>query len=438
MRPGKLPLRVRDLALVALVAFLSRLIWILAVRATPISDFLFYHTKATELAAGLGYVWHGHPTAFWPPGYPLFLSVLYRAAGASVLVAQLSSVVLWTVTSVLAYLLGTRLGGRRVGLIAGLLVALYPDFIFYSSLLASENLFIALLCGSIMLLILASEHSGRRASLLVGAAGLLLGAGALTRASAMVVSVLFVPLLLLAPAKDPRLGQRVLRCALLLGCVALVILPWLIRNQIVMGRPVFATEGGYTLWIGNHRGANGGYDIANGPSFGSLESVQGEIEMDDKFTALAISFIVEHPGEWVALMPKKLSRLFTPQPVLRWNLYRDDDTVRPGLSRFEAGLAHHRKRISRYTGRLQNLYWLLGVVGLVVAVARRRSAALYLLVPVAYWLVFSLTLGHGEPRYLMSVAPLLAPGVAYLVILTVSRFVSGSWSIPEEAPPNAT
>jgi 4-amino-4-deoxy-L-arabinose transferase-like glycosyltransferase len=418
--------------LVALIAFLSRCIWVLVVRATPVSDFLFYHTKATELAQGRGYGWYGHPTAFWPPGYPLFLSILYKAAGPSVIVAQLSSVLLWTITAVLAYQLGSRLGGRRVGLIAGLLVALYPDFIFYSSLLASENLFVALLSGAVLLLILAEEHSGRKAGLLVGAAGLLMGAGALTRASAMVVSILFVPLLLLVPAKEKGLKQRILRCAILLGCVALVVLPWLIRNQIVMGRPVFATEGGITLWIGNHHGASGGYDVANVPNVGTRDTVQGELKANDAFTALAVTFIVEHPGEWLALMPKKLANLFVPQPALKWNLLGVDRTRRTGLSRFEAGLAHNEKRLSWYNGWLQNLYWLLGVVGLLVAVVNRRSAALFLLVPVAYWIALSLTFGHGEPRYLMSVAPLLAPGVAYLCVLAVGRLIPGSsWSVTE-------
>jgi hypothetical protein len=61
-----------------------RLIAILA-WVEPSSDAAWYFSRAAMLADGRGYLGdHGAPTAYWPPGWPLALSVLFRLTGPAI------------------------------------------------------------------------------------------------------------------------------------------------------------------------------------------------------------------------------------------------------------------------------------------------------------------------------------------------------------------
>ncbi len=415
-----------SLLAVGLVAFLPRLAWVLLVRAVPVSDYLFYHLRAIDLVQGRGYAWYGHPTAFWPPGYPLFLAALYRIAGPSVSLARFANVLLWTVTALLAYFIGARLGGQRTGLVSGLLVALYPDFIFYSSVLASESLFVALLTASLGLVILViTRPAGKHDVTAMMAAGLLLGFASVTRVFSLLVPVLLVPVLL--NARDRGLRQKLALCGIIIGCTALVVLPWVVRNWVVMGRPVLATEAGVTLWIGNHHGASGAYSLEGMPAIAPSSSIAGEMARNEGYTRLALDFIVRNPIEWLSYGPRKFRHLFGRQPVIYKSFLRDTDGQPGGelvvrrLSAAESWIRSRSARIASDARQVQAVYWLLGSAGLLLAAARRRIAAMVLLIPVVYLLVFSVSLGHGEPRYLISVAPLLAAGVGYLVDFAVRR-----------------
>ena len=76
-----------------------RLLWIATVRAQPVSDFLFYFLAPGEVAAGKGYLFNGHPTAYWPPGYPFVLAVFFKLFGSTLIVAQLLNVAMWTASA---------------------------------------------------------------------------------------------------------------------------------------------------------------------------------------------------------------------------------------------------------------------------------------------------------------------------------------------------
>jgi 4-amino-4-deoxy-L-arabinose transferase-like glycosyltransferase len=405
-----------------LAAFASRMSWILLVHSKPVSDFAWYDDAAISLSKGLGYITHGHPTAFRPPGYPLFLSVLHSLAGPSLFAPKLANVILWTASAMLAFVLGSRFAGVGAGLLSGLIVALLPDFVFISSLTASENLFVAILYAAATILILSLSATGRRRTLAIALSGLLLGAAILTRATAVWVPVPLAALLLLPALGEEKPARRVAQCALLLGCAVLVVMPWIGRNMLVMGQPVLATEGGVTLWIGNHHGATGTYESPPRNLHTNENTAQGELASDKRFTALALRFISERPGEWLSLVPKKAWLLFGPQSFLTWALSEPSGTVDGRhsrlrqLSSFESVLWRQRRLVSSVTYWMQLLYWLAGVAGLSLAAARRRPEALVILVAAVCWVAFDVTVGIGQPRQLVGIAPLLAPGIAYLAV----------------------
>ena len=56
------------------LALVSRLVFVVLLPQDPVSDGEWYMVRAAEMARGMGYQEAGHPTAFWPVGYPALLA----------------------------------------------------------------------------------------------------------------------------------------------------------------------------------------------------------------------------------------------------------------------------------------------------------------------------------------------------------------------------
>lgn len=267
------------------LALVPRLILALVFLRTPIGldDMHQYDMLGRSLASGHGYRWYGRQdvqllrpllegvynldlpqdipeqgfqTAFRPPGYPLFLALVYRLAGISgrLPAVRLVQAILGTLTPLMLFLIGQRLGLRsRASFIAGMLVALYPFFWFLPAGLATENLFIPLWLLSLLLLL---DHSKSGRPGLAVLTGLVLGAATLTRG----VMAAFVPIAawwLFRTAARPRWALLAFSAAYFL-----VTAPWAVRNTIVLGRPAFVDGSlSYNLFLGYHPGGDGGFDM---------------------------------------------------------------------------------------------------------------------------------------------------------------------------------
>jgi 4-amino-4-deoxy-L-arabinose transferase-like glycosyltransferase len=96
-------------------------------------DSIWYVLQATSLANSHHYsdptlIFQGihRPTANFPPLYPLFLAVLYKLGATTTHDYQVAGACCGGATVVLTGLLGRRIGGRVVGLVAAGVVALSP------------------------------------------------------------------------------------------------------------------------------------------------------------------------------------------------------------------------------------------------------------------------------------------------------------------------
>ena len=406
---------------VCVTALVIRLVWAAIIHSVPTSDFGYYFGKATGLVQGLGYTSNGKPTAFWPPGYPFFLAAVFRVFGASLFVAKIAGIALWTATTALAYLLGLRLGGRLTAALSGFIVALFPEFIFFANLTASENLFIPMSLGALLALSSTEEFdappSWKRAAL----AGLLLGCAILARSTAVLLPVVIALILVARFRSKPAL---VAAAALIVAC-AIPVAPWMARNAVLMGQPVLSTNGGISLWTGNNPLATGKIGLKGPYPHQDLSSPSKELATNSNFTRLALTFIVQHPIEFIALVPGKFSGLFQEQPhSLAWNTEYDNRGTggvagRRSLDHREVQAVH----LARWLRADQPIWmqglWALGVLGTIVAVARRRTAGVWIAALIGYWLVFHLTLGNGQPRYLVSAAPTVAIGAAFAAAIGI-------------------
>lgn len=211
----------------------------------------------------------------WSPGAPfLYAAAFYATGGAREGTARIVAALLGVATILVVFALGWRLGGRPhggfVGLFAALAVAVYPPFIHTTGELMSEPPAMLTLPAAILAFLWACDRSanrsvpgmrGRPASWWVWLVpGFLFGFTAMFRPEYLLVGAAFVVLAAIRiwRARGWRLGLA--GAAILLVALVLPILPWTIRNVIVLDRVApISTGGGKALYVGTYLPADGEY-----------------------------------------------------------------------------------------------------------------------------------------------------------------------------------
>lgn len=406
-----------------------RALWIiiaigLAVRAglmltlpqAPFSDGAYYLDRARELSAGLGYVEEGHPTAFWPVGYPALLAGIMMLLGPSLLGPLLLNLAAAGTTLWLVAWFGVHIGGSRLaGRIAALLYALYPAHIFYTGTPLSETVFAALAMGAFALLIARREQW-----LWLFAVGALFGLATLVRAQMLLFPIgAVLALKLFLP--DFSWRKTVTAAAAVYFGLALVVAPWTLRNERVLGeRVLVSTNGGVALYTGASPQANGGYvewDRALWQQSGIRyeQRIARQIEVDRAFKAKARAWIAANPGRYIAMMPKKA--------VLLWS--KDSD----GFWGF--GLTYPRLDTLMMPVKLANQLFYMALLVLAAICfwcgargwlagdeARRRLCLLW---PMPAFVTLTAIVFTGQIRYHHAAMPFIAVAAGWTIAWWLSR-----------------
>ncbi|WP_324697603.1 glycosyl transferase [Novosphingobium aerophilum] len=426
-RPSRLAMRLewfateRSVLLAIWALYFALRVAVLLIDVAPTSDAAWYFGRAASLATGQGYAENGIPTAFWPSGWPLALSVAFHQFGISQVTLGLfnlaSAMMIGAVTLALGRHLFANEAAARGGL---LLLAVYPNAIGYVPLALTEVFYTMLLLVGCWTVIVRTTRWQ-----LVGA-GLVFGFATLVKAQTLVV----VPLLfaidwLRARHVWQRLPGLLAEGAIVVAVAGLVVLPWSLRNRAELGHWVaVSTNGGYTLLTGNHDTATGDYSpdapvVKRLMARGDLD----EVSRDAEAGRLGAAWIRENPGKFLALAPRKLMRLWLPDGEAEW-AYQGGA---PGYSRFEIAY-----RAVRYLNQGYYALLMLGfVLAFVVMTVRRlhermRWAGWWLLpygvglYPTLICLVFS-----GQSRFHYPVMPFVCMTVGWLVAAAVERI---AWS----------
>src|SRR4051812_38292394 len=143
----------RPLALIVVAGFAVRLVYVLVVQhgVGVGGDGLEFHILANQLADGHGYI---QPlivspdhvaTADKPPLYPLLLALPSLAGWDSLTAHRVFSCLMGAALVAGVGLLGQRVGGERVGLIAAGITAVYPLFVVLDGAVRSESLYAPLI-----------------------------------------------------------------------------------------------------------------------------------------------------------------------------------------------------------------------------------------------------------------------------------------------------
>jgi 4-amino-4-deoxy-L-arabinose transferase-like glycosyltransferase len=365
---------------------------------TPGGDAYYYHNAANLLVAGKGFVnpfvYYSsglHPqvqTAAWPPLFVIVLAVPSVVGLKSFFAHRVWCCIIGAAGIVLCGYTGREIAGRRVGLLAAFLVAVYPNIWMSDELGLSEALSPVL----VALVLWTAYRFWKRPGLgRVAALAASIGVAALARDElTLLVLFIMVPLVLTAAtvAWRRRLGL------LVVGVVTTVAVigPWVGYNMSRFDDPVFISSGfGVTLASANcnqvYQGAEEGYwslecavlakDKAADPR--ADESVQGaEVE------AYAMRIIRAHENRIVPVEAARLGRafaLFHPLEQVRLDATVETRPYRWAL----VGLG---------------MYYALAVLsvgGLVIL--RRRRVPVLPLVAVGLDVAVSVALTFGQTRY---------------------------------------
>jgi 4-amino-4-deoxy-L-arabinose transferase-like glycosyltransferase len=195
----------------------------------------------------------------WSPGGPLlYAGAFYATGGAREGTARIVELLFGMAAIVVVFLLGRRIAGsERAGLLAAFAVAVYPPFIHSTGALYSEPPAILTLPAGVLAFLWAAEQERLRAWLLPG---LLFGITAMARPEYLAVAAAFVLLAALRVGRARGWRPGLAGAALLLAALLVPIVPWTIRNIVVLDRAVpISTGAGKALYVGTYLPADGEY-----------------------------------------------------------------------------------------------------------------------------------------------------------------------------------
>jgi len=378
----------------------------------------------------------------WSPGAPfLYAAAFYATGGAREGTARVVEALLGVAMILVVFALGRKLGrdrGRFVGLFAAFLVAVYPPFLHTTGELMSEPPAMLTLPAAILAFLWASERSSTWAWL---APGFLFGLTAMFRPEYLLVGAAFVVLAAIRIWREREWRLSLAGAAVLLFAIVMPILPWTIRNVVVLDRLVpISTGGGKALYVGTFLPADGEYqrvkailyERQTGRSLPPFSQALNEVNPTPLFNRVARHYPdLPRDSALGRIGKENFSKYFGEDPLGYLAM-----TARKVGRIWSSGVG---EAMDTSAGRaVQILLVLLGVAGLaVLALWRRWWELVALAAPIVLvTLVGAVTL--ATPRRNEVLMTLIFPLAGLALSLAVAAIFSDrEWS-PEQAssPPN--
>lgn len=347
----------RLVAAIFALALCARLLHVWQIRSAPffttlLGDSKAYDAWALQIASG---DWLGTEVFYQAPLYPYFLGALYTLVGRDLLIVRFVQAVIGFPGCAMLALAGSRWFSPRVGITAGIGLALFAPLIFADALIQKSVLDVFLMCATLWLagfavhpaaagprdwtdslalsgagelsdsLRTAKRQADRRAWLALGAG---VGLLSLTRENSLAITGAVLVWLLLRRQGDRR---RLAQAGIFLMGLGVVLAPVAMRNAIVGGDFQLTTaQFGPNFYIGNNSRADGTYM--------SLRFGRGDAEYERRdatelaeralgrrlsprevsahWAGRAVEYIRTQPGDWGVLMARKAALLVNATEML--------------------------------------------------------------------------------------------------------------------------
>ena len=374
-----------------------RLLLILLVPVTPGSDAQWYFSRAVTLAEQGTYTERGIPTAYWPVGYPALLGLLFRLTGPSLLAAQFANLAFAAMSFWLLYFCVRKMLDDELSARVGVfLLTVYPNNAAYVPLLYTETFYTCLLLSASLLLL------SSRNSLYAVCAGIIFGVATLVKTQTIMLTPVLAFLSMWDTWSFRTVPKAIVRAVIVTMIALAVIAPWTIRNYRTFGEFVLvSTNGGVALLAGNNPSMVGNYHVSyieDEVLFKKVQfSVEDQIGADRRARVLAQTWIREHPGDFMRLVPQKIFRLWAIDGEGEWG-YQE------GTSWYDQH--SYWFRAVRIINQLFYVIVILLVIASVVKLLRHRaSPRAYFGIAVGMFFTFISVVFSGQSRYHFPVMP---------------------------------
>jgi len=415
--------------LIIFAGIILRLCWIFIIPTFPETDFMWYHVKGMELSEGKGFLngvypyytgTPGVPTAFRPIGYPGTLALLYLVFGTNFIVGKLFNVLLSTLIMLLTYRLAKQFFNVKIALITLILYAFSPLAIAYNSIHCSEVLFSAILILSIYLFF------NKNNPVLIG---LTIGYLTLIRPIGVFIPLIFAFFMFIK--KDLKLKKKITYIVSFAIAVGVVLAPWLIRNYIVFGEPVFSTNGGYVIYVNNNDYATGSWSNPYKYPDSPLAKYKTDTGFDEIAThkvgkELAYKWIKENPTKFIKLAFKRIANSYWYKTDdIMWSLTTDINTWHP---------------ITPFAVIVEKLlyrpFYFIVFAFIILALYRflryrKTDFTTFILFIFAYFNAMMFVL-EGNPRYVFPLHPIYTIGVAFILYKVLKKVFPNELMLPEK------
>lgn len=389
-----------------LFAVLIRLAWLAYVDPVPVSDFEEYRALAEGLLKH-GQFGYPEPSAFRPIGYPAFLAIAMSISESTRFLAG-CNVVLSAIGCGLLGLTARALFGRKdVGWTACAIAAIYPPFVFQSPVLGTEPLFTVLFLAA-LLLALDTRQSGSYRTAIIS--GVIAGLSILTRGEGLFYVPVLCGIRLLPTVQSIRI--RLAHACLIAVLAAVTVLPWYVRNTLIMGPGTgLGTNGGMTF----HQGHNPDH-------YGHVAGVyvtpqMGELEANRYWYAKGIDYIVKHPTSLISSAISGTIGLYTPSTsAMVWAFRLPTNDVSQGWQHKDLALYRPAKAMTLIATAL--LFSCAAISLLTLLRWPRRAAFVVGSIVLTHWGVYAVIF-WGAPRYMYIVENLFCMNAAIVALALV-------------------
>ncbi len=389
----------------------------------PGSDSALNHELARRIASGD--ILLGNDVYYYSSSlYKYFLGGLYALFGDSFWTARIANIVVGSGTIILTYLFSKKLFRKEsIALPAACGVALYGPFIVFDTSMYKTSLELFLLSLSLLMLVIARGAERKRYWALTG---LVMGLTYATHPQ-VAIFIFFTCVYLMAGRSETymqerltylkSLPQRFLRIALLAGGLAVALFPFALRNYYVAHDfAVSSTLDGIHMYIGNHKGAWGGYSAVDGVRPNSVGHFYDARRVAEKETGRSLSasevsrhwkkkaydFAISERAAFMLLMKEKLQLFFNFYEVMN------------------NGNFQHLTSRSPFLSNLPNITLLLpfGMAGLILSLREFRLYWITHLFFLSYLIALLMTFVSW--RYRLPVVLVFWPAAAYFVVEVIT------------------
>jgi 4-amino-4-deoxy-L-arabinose transferase-like glycosyltransferase len=210
------------------------------------NGYSIYYTLAQNILSGNGFCL-GNTCAWLPPFYPLFLA-LATLLGKSYLLIVVPQALLGAGTALCTFVIGRLVFNASIGMLGCAITAFYPYYVVHDTALQETGM-VTFCTALAMSLLLRANTRNRNIDWFL--AGIALGTMPLVRAS--VAPAIGVGLIWCAIwGASGNFLERLRKSFVLLVAIASVTGPWLVRTYHLTGAPVFSSQTGWALWMGNN------------------------------------------------------------------------------------------------------------------------------------------------------------------------------------------